>query len=268
MIDLHSHILPGIDDGAETLDIALDMARIAVADGTTVLACTPHIQEGVYDNSADTILPAIAALQAELDANGISLQLVAGADAHISPALPQRLKAGEIPTLGGGKYFLFEPPHHVCPPHVPDLVKLLFQAGYIPVLTHPERLTWIERDYDLITQLDDMGVAIQVTAASLTGRFGSNASKWALRLLDEGRIDIIASDAHSPKHRPPGLSKAYDLIANRVGVAAADRLTKINPQVILDSGTLPPKEKPANIVENRPKPERKKRGFFGKLFQS
>ena len=91
MIDLHSHLLPNIDDGADSDAMALDMARIAVADGTTVLACTPHIQAGVYDNSDKTIFPAIEALQRALDENDIPLQLVAGADAHVTPALPKLL---------------------------------------------------------------------------------------------------------------------------------------------------------------------------------
>lgn len=262
MIDLHSHILPGIDDGADTLETALEMARIAVAEGTEILACTPHIVRGVYDNSSSNIMPAIAELQRALDDNGIDLRLISGADVHVRADLLKLLQSKEIPTLDGSNYFLFEPPHHVCPPNIAALAGMLLSAGYVPVLTHPERLSWIERDYKIITDLDDMGVAMQITAQSLTGGFGSGVERWALRMLDEGRIDIIASDAHSPKHRPPGLQKAHALITKSIGAEAADQMVLHNPRRMLNSEPLPPKERPKPITP----PEPPKKGLISRLF--
>lgn len=116
MIDLHTHILPGIDDGARSLEISLDMARIAVADGTTVMACTPHIYPGLYMNDSAGIHRERDKLQQALDAHGIPLRLVVGADAHLVPELLQGLQTGRVPTLNGSRYFLLEPSHNVLPP--------------------------------------------------------------------------------------------------------------------------------------------------------
>ncbi len=199
MIDLHTHILPGIDDGSSSVAMSLEMARMAVADGITHLACTPHITPGIYDNDPAGIAARVKALQTMLDNAGIALRLVAGADVHVVPDLAAQLSVGRLPCLEGTRYFLFEPPHHVAPPGLLRVAQEALDAGFVPVLTHPERLTWIEKAYDLICELDEAGVAVQVTAGSLTGGFGERAQYWAERMLDEGRVDIIASDAHDPK---------------------------------------------------------------------
>lgn len=239
MIDLHSHILPSIDDGARSIEMALLMAQIAVNDGVTHIACTPHITPGVFDNTADGIQQAISRFERELRRSQIPLALVAGADIHAAPDLVSRLAAGTIPTLGGSRYLLFEPPHHVVPPGLDRLSDELLQSGYIPVITHPERLTWIENHYDLICRMNDAGAAVQLTAGSLTGGFGKRAAYWSQRMLDEGRVDIIASDAHDHKRRPPLLSPARDMIARRYGDTAAIGMTQTTPLAILRNEALP-----------------------------
>ncbi len=211
MIDLHSHILPGIDDGAKSVAMSLEMAELAVADGITHMACTPHITPGIYDNDPVAIAARVRALQAMLDKSGIALRLVAGADVHVVPDLAARLADGSLPCLEGTRYFLFEPPHHVAPPGLLRVAREAMAAGFMPVLTHPERLTWIEKAYGLICELDEAGVAVQVTAGALTGDFGERVRGWAFRLLDEGRVDIVASDAHDTRRRPPVISKAVDV---------------------------------------------------------
>ncbi len=118
MIDLHCHLLPGIDDGAPNLDTSLAMARIAVADGIKLMACTPHIYPGMYDNNGPAILQAVAELQARLEEADIPLRLIGGADTHIAPDLVNGLQTGRVPALGKSRYFLLEPPHHVAPPRL------------------------------------------------------------------------------------------------------------------------------------------------------
>ena len=147
MIDLHSHLLPGIDDGATSLEMSLDMARQAVADGVHTMACTPHIYPGLYQNDANGITRACHQLQAALDVYGIALTLVSGADVHLVPGLLDGLRAGTVPTLHGSRYVLLEPSHRVRPPRFEESVFELVAAGYTPVITHPERLTWIEDHY-------------------------------------------------------------------------------------------------------------------------
>jgi protein-tyrosine phosphatase len=144
MIDLHCHILPGIDDGSKDDATSLAMARIAVDDGIRTLACTPHIYPGLYENDAHGIRARVAALQGKLDAEGIALKLTFGADAHLTPELIGRVRSGTAPTLHGGRYFLLEPSHHVAPPRFDESVFNFTMAGYVPLITHPERLSWIE----------------------------------------------------------------------------------------------------------------------------
>lgn len=243
MIDLHCHILPGIDDGAPDLESALQMARMAVADGITVVACTPHIYPGLYENDARGIGEAIAAFQAELAHRDIALALVCGADVHMVPGLPDAIGEGRVPTLAGSRYLLLEPPHHVAPPRFRESIFDLMVTGCIPVITHPERLTWIEDHYELFVDVVHAGAWLQLTAGSLTGRFGKRCRYWSDRLLDEGLVHVIATDAHDPRRRPPLLAEGFAAAVDRVGAEHATHMVFTRPQgIVADSapGELPP----------------------------
>jgi len=234
LIDLHCHLLPGIDDGATDLDMAIEMARMAVADGITVVACSPHIYPGLYENDAVGIRAAIAALQGELDARGLALRLVEGADVHLAPGLADAVSAGRVPTLAGSRYLLLEPPHHVAPPRLEESVFELLLAGVVPVITHPERLTWIEDQYPVFERLVRGGAWMQITAGSLTGRFGRRPRYWAERMLDDGLVHLLASDAHHPRRRPPLLAEGRAAAALRVGDVEAGHLVVTRPRGIVD----------------------------------
>lgn len=262
MIDLHCHLLPGIDDGAPDLETALAMARIAVADGITVTACTPHIYPGLYENDAAGIRQAISTLQMMLDCQGIPLRLVDGADAHVVPELVDGLKSGRVPTLAGSRYFLFEPPHHVAPPRLEDTAFNAMAAGFLPVVTHPERLTWIESHYDIFRRMANAGVWMQLTAGAITGRFGRKPQYWAEKMLDEGLVAIIATDAHRADKRPPLLAEARDAAARRVGAEEATHMVVTRPQGILDN--MATKDLPPLLATSRPGTPTG--GFWRRLF--
>ncbi len=230
MIDLHSHILPGIDDGAPDLQTALAMARAYVDQGVACVACTPHILPGVFQNSGPQIKKAVSALQAHLDEEGIALKLVTGADNHIVPHFVQGLTSGQLLSLAGSAYVLAEPPHHVAPPRLEELFFGILLGGYVPVLTHPERLSWIERDYAMMVRLAARGVWMQVTSGSLLGRFGARPRYWAERMLEEGLVHILATDAHNMKSRPPDLDKGRRAAERLVGTPEAELLVVIRPQ--------------------------------------
>ncbi len=234
MIDLHSHILPGIDDGAPTLEVALEMARLAVADGIHTMACTPHIYPGLYLNDAPGIAAARDRLQGELDVRGIALRLVYGADVHLVPGLLEGLRAGRVPTLHGSRYVLLEPSHHVMPPRFEESVFELVAAGYTPVITHPERLTWIEGHYDVFLRLIGQGAWMQLTAGALTGMFGPRAKYWGEKFIGEGHAHLLATDAHSSGRRVPRLSEARAVAGRLLGGQEATRLVLERPQAILD----------------------------------
>jgi len=238
MIDLHSHILPGIDDGAADLDASLVMARIAAADGITRMACTPHIVPGLYENSFETIAPALAKLTQALLDRGIPLQLVIGADVHIAPDLDVSLASGIVPTLNRTRYFLLEPPHHILPPKLEEVTARLIKASFVPIITHPERLTWLKAHYGVIESLNGMGCLIQVTADSITGGFGKEAQYLAHRLLDERRVDIIATDCHGPVHRRPVLTQARQAVTDRLGETEARAMVVERPSAILENRVI------------------------------
>jgi protein-tyrosine phosphatase len=263
LIDLHCHILPGLDDGASDLATSLAMARKAAADGIKAIACTPHILPGVYNNTGPAIQLAVEELQARIDEAGIAVKLTFGADVHIAPGLSERLKTGQALSLHGTRYFLFEPPHHVAPPRMEDQVFGLLASGYVPILTHPERLTWIEKQYSLVKRLVKAGVLLQITAGSLTGRFGSRPKYWAERILDEGLCHIIATDAHDPDRRPPYLAEGRDVVARKYGDQEALNTVFHRPLGILNNmtpGELP--DTPAPISDSS-KPER--RSFWSEV---
>jgi protein-tyrosine phosphatase len=235
MIDLHSHILPGIDDGAKTLDESLEMARIAVADGIHTMACTPHIYPGMYMNDGPGIALARKVLQAELDRAGIPLKLVVGADVHLVPGLLDGLKAGRVPTLNRSRYFLLEPSHTTPPPGLEDSVFNLIASGYTPIITHPERLTWVESHYPVFQRLIEQGAWMQVTAGALTGMFGKRAQYWGERFVGEGHTHILATDAHSTGRRLPRLSEGLAVARRLVGDAEAGRMVIERPRAVLQN---------------------------------
>jgi protein-tyrosine phosphatase len=235
LIDLHCHLIPGIDDGPPDVETSLAMARMAVADGITVTACTPHILPGLYNNTGPQIRQALENFRTALARAEIPLRLCTGADVHVSPDLRDGLKSGRVLTLNDTRYFLFEPPHHVPSPLLEAHAFGLQAAGYVPILTHPERLSWIESYYAIFERMAERGVWMQLTAGSLVGRFGRRPRYWAERMLDEGLCHIIATDAHDLLKRMPLLSEARDAAARRVGDEEAMNLVETRPQGVLDN---------------------------------
>lgn len=233
MIDLHCHILPAIDDGSTSVEVSLAMARIAADDGIQTVACTPHIYPGMYENTADGIRAATEALQLALAEAGIPLTLTYASDTHVVPDLLQKLASGAVPTFNGGRYFLLEPPHHVAPPNFEEFVFRVMAAGYVPIVTHPERLSWIEQDYAVFGRLAKQGAWMQLTAGSLTGRFGSGARYWGERMLDEGLVHILATDSHGVERRPPLLAEGVTAAAKWVGMEEARRMVTERPSAVL-----------------------------------
>jgi protein-tyrosine phosphatase len=259
VIDLHSHILPGIDDGSRSLAMSLDMARMAVDDGIQLMACTPHIYPGLYMNDTAGIMAARDALQEALDEAGIPLQLTIGADVHLVPGLLDRLRAGTVPCLHHTRYLLLEPAHHVAPPHFQESVFSLVAAGYVPVITHPERLTWVEDHYPVFRDLIRQGAWMQVTAASLTGLFGARAKYWGERFLDEGLTHILATDAHSSGRRTPLMAQAREIAERTLGREEADLLVRGRQEQMLRN-ELP------SAVPAPPMVEPRRTGWLQSLF--
>jgi len=232
MIDLHCHILPGLDDGARTMDEAVSMARIAAADGIHALVATAHITPGVYDNSPDGIVSAAAAFEARLKEEGIPLRIIPGADVRMTPELLE----GEGRFLRINRdtpYFLFEFPHDLIPPGSDRLVGELIGRGVIPVITHPERNREFQRRPGGLKPFIRQGCRVQITAMSLTGGFGTRALQLCEAYLKEGWVDVIATDAHDTVKRPPILSLAARRAEELSGAEAARRMVRDTPSKIV-----------------------------------
>ncbi|MBO0424143.1 tyrosine protein phosphatase [Enterococcus plantarum] len=219
MIDLHCHILPGIDDGAKTTEDAMDMARMAVKQGITHILCTPHHNNGKYDNPAAQVITHVANLQRELDLRDIPLTLFEGQEVRIGGDLLDQIKANEILfTDLANRYILIEFPTNDIPAYAEHLFFELLKAGHTPVIVHPERNSKFIQDPNRLLPFLEMGVLTQLTAPSYVGVFGKKIERTAKQMVAHNLVYMMASDAHNIKKRGFFMQKAYEAIAKDVGV--------------------------------------------------
>jgi len=232
VIDLHCHILPGLDDGARTMDEAISMARIAAADGIGTLVASAHITPGVYDNSPDRIVSAAGAFEERLKEEGIPLRIIPGADVRMTPEMLDD-DGLRLCINRDTPYLLFEFPHDLIPPGSDRLIEALRGRGLVPVITHPERNSAFQREPEKLGRFIKLGCLVQITAMSLTGGFGSRAQTVAERFLKDGRAHLIATDAHDTVKRPPILSRALRRAEELVGIGAARAMVFETPEKIV-----------------------------------
>ncbi len=236
MIDLHCHLLPGVDDGAEDLDRALGLARMAVADGIKLSVLTPHVHLGRYDNDRSSITARVAAFQAALDNAGIALQVRGGGEVRIGPELMDMLATDAVPfmgLMGGDRVMLLEFPHSHIPAGSDRFVRWLVSQRVRPLIAHPERNKDVMAQPARIKPFVDMGCLLQLTAGSVLGHFGEAARAASERFLDDDMVFALATDAHDATRRPPILSQARDLLTQRGQDVLAQRLTRSNPARLL-----------------------------------
>lgn len=231
MIDLHCHLLPGVDDGPATIGESLQLCQIAVADGITHAIVTPHMHPGRWENTKESIERDCKALQAALDDAGIALKLGYAAEVRLSEHIMQQIENDEIPFYGevdGYQIMLLEFPHGHIVPGSEKLVAWLLERKIRPLIAHPERNKAVMRDVELIRPFVEMGCWLQVTAGSLLGKFGERAESVARELLDRGWVDVVASDGHNNKARRPEVKSAYAHLEKSRGVSAENCLTVAN----------------------------------------
>jgi protein-tyrosine phosphatase len=232
MIDLHNHLLPGIDDGAPNLETSLALARLALDEGITHLVCTPHIHPGRFDNSPRSIGQALDLFRDALLKADLPLTVSAAAEVHYGLELMEDIPQGRIPFLGkweGMDVLLLEFPHGYIPLGADRLTKWLIGQGVLPMIAHPERNKGVLRSPDKLQPFLNQGCLLQVTADSVAGRFGNACQAIAHQLLREGVVTILASDAHNLDHRPPSLRAGVDAAAAIVGEAVAEKLVRETP---------------------------------------
>ncbi len=236
MIDLHCHLLPGIDDGARDLDEALALARVAVDAGITHAVMTPHVHPGRYENTRESIGAACEAFQQALDQAGIPLNIAPGGEIRISDEILSLVARQALPSLGqweGRAVVLLEFPHSHVPPGSDKLTAFLLRSGYQPMIAHPERNKDILRRFEKIHPFVEQGCLLQVTASAVSGGFGAAAQACALTLLERDWVTVLASDAHNLGPRPPDMRPGYEAVAERFGDDLARRLVREHPARII-----------------------------------
>lgn len=238
MIDLHSHILPGIDDGAKTIEESLAMARIAVANGTTVIAATPHVIEGRWLPEWNTIVSLCKELGTELKRENIALTIIPGAEVALNMDILDLIKGPGPYCLNSGKYILVELPATHIPQYTDEFFFTLQARGINPILAHPERHPEISRNPDLIVNWVNKGVLMQMNGPSLVGKMGERAMKTAEVLLNSNLIHFVGSDTHSPRSRTPRLTDAEEKAITLVGKEIAQQIFYTNPLKIINSEEL------------------------------
>jgi len=255
MIDIHSHILPGLDDGAADIEESLAMARIAVNDGIHTVIATPHTLNGIYPNSRSQVLAATGELRAALAKEKIKLELFPGSEAHLNLGMMEKIFSGEAVALNDNqRYLLLEFPFHSIPPGAKQEIFQLQLKGITPILAHAERNYGFQQHFEKIYEFVNMGCLVQITAMSITGDLGREARLCALKMLECRLAHIIATDAHSAMHRPPVLTPGVKKAAKILGsTEQAEEMVTARPAAILAG---------AKIVIPEPQQPVKKRWFF------
>lgn len=241
--DIHSHLLPAIDDGADSMEETLTMARLAVEDGITQVIVTPH-QLGNYQmNSGALVRELVQQVQQRLIAEGIRLTLLPGADVRIEEGMLDRIKTGEVLTLADrGKHILLELPHELYYP-LEGVIEVLASCGIQSILSHPERNQGLLRKPEIVGQLVEAGCLMQVTAGSLVGTFGPKCRQMSELLLARGWVHFLATDAHGMKSRRPLLSRAFVRTSELVGSQTATKLCHDYPNLVVAGQPVPLKPK-------------------------
>ena len=240
MIDLHCHYLPAVDDGAQTLEESLNLARAAVKAGITTAVMTPHIHPGRYSNTGSSIRGLCAAFQRVLIHKDIALDIRVGGEIRISADIMAMVEDDQIPFIGsvdGYRIMLLEFPHSHLLLGADKLVSWLVGHRIRPLIAHPERNKEIMRNIEKIEPFVKMGCMLQLTGAAVLGQFGQPAKDCAYKIIDRQWASVVATDAHNLKHRPPNLDLAYAALVKIGGESFARQLTCDMPATIVASNT-------------------------------
>ena len=228
-VDIHTHLLPGIDDGPSTWDESLDLCRLLVAEGVRTAVATPHVVDNAYESTRTSITAAVAELNRRLDRAAIPLSVLPGGEVEMSCLRLTQPPHDEIPTLNGTCYVLIEIPPAAQPPTLSALLFTLMSRGTIPILAHAERIQALQENLTLASEWNVTGCYFQIDAESVLGLWGNRAAAAARRLIEGRLAHALASDTHSPSHRPPRLRAAQDRVTQWAGPAMTEYLVGRGP---------------------------------------
>lgn len=268
MIDLHCHILPGVDDGADDLAQAMQMCELAHRDGCRAIVATPHLRHERYENADRRLLEQAhrGLCEAVHRRFGDELRVFLGGEIAVhsqSLAEIDALPESSLLPMAGSRYLLLELSTHALGPDPVEMVYELGLDGWRPIIAHPERISWLVADPGLLAAIVDHGGLLQLTAMSLTGAFGSAIQSAADQMMDQGWVRFVCSDAHDERIRPPGLSAARRRVSKEWGGPVAQALFENHPRAVLQDQPLEPTPPP----EARPAPssDGKSPGWMARL---
>lgn len=224
MIDIHNHLLMNVDDGPVSEDEVLNLLHQAIDQGITNIMLTPHHYAGRYMTPKDTVVEKLAEIQKLIDDNDLDIAVHPGQEIRINENIIADLASGFNTSLNDSRYILVEMPFTELPPFYETVIDELIENRYIPVIAHPERCAEIAGNPGLLYQLVNKGALAQVTAASVTGDFGEELQETAFKMIENGLIHVVASDAHHAEVRPFMLRKAFETIDGRLGEQVSEKL--------------------------------------------
>jgi protein-tyrosine phosphatase len=263
MVDIHHHLLPGLDDGSNSMDTSVAMAKLAVDEGITHVVCTPHAN-GNYRYDPAVIATKTDELRARLAAQNIPLTLGSGCDFHMSfENVTQAKTDPKRFSINGRGYLLVEVPDYGLPPGLSETFYELELAGLTPILTHPERNPTLQNEPGRLADWLRAGVLIQVTADSLTGHKGRKAERMAHDLLEKRWVHFLATDAHNTSSRPPRMREAHNVVATKYGGSYAHALCVTNPLAAFLGKQFEVEEEPHGLFD-----EPKEPGWFGRVMEA
>jgi protein-tyrosine phosphatase len=261
VIDIHSHIMPEMDDGARSMEEAVEMARLAAEDGIEFMVSTPHMFNGLSSNpEPPEILERVAALN-EAIGKSASIQILPGNEVHVSHEIVEQARTNRVTKINSANYMLVEFPQLTVPVGADELFYKLLLQGVHPILVHPERNGEIQSRPSIVGKFVERGVCIQVTAMSITGEFGPQAKATAETLLRHNCVHFLATDTHRPTKRPPILSRGRDAAALIIGPERARALVEDNPRAAINGKAL--QVEPPTPFGSKTS---SKRSFFSRLF--
>lgn len=269
-IDIHSHIIPGVDDGSPDLKTSLDLLRMAAENGTTDIIATPHVIDVSTTLTWDAIRRHVEELQKRADEEGIAIRIYPGAETELNWDLMELIKKDHRSfCLAGSRYLLMEMPSLMLPPHLDEMIYELQLLDIVPVLAHPERQMQLMEKPERLLALLKKGCVAQSNGGSLTGVFGPKAHENIHMLLDHNMVGFMGSDAHNLRHRNTDLKTAREKIESQWGERCAEELFETRPKCILENIALPAElyfERLPEVVKRPANAKKEKKGFFSKLF--
>lgn len=234
-VDIHTHILPNMDDGSQSIEETMKMIKIMASEGISDVICTPHFYPNRHNVSMPKVLSQVEILNQNIAAEGMQLKLYSGNEIYYRSSVPELLATHQANTLAGSFYVLveFNPSEEFS--YIRNAVYELQTDGYIPIIAHAERYQHMMSNFEKCYEIVKMGAYIQVNAGSITGEFGHEAKSAAKKLLKERLVHFIATDAHDEKKRAPHLKKAARIISRKYGKGYAEELLCINPRKVLNN---------------------------------